>query len=60
MRAFAELGERIGVRTPTALATLPFARRRQRMVSAERVRVEATASARSSVGPSTTAGTPTC
>ena len=49
MRAFAELGERIGVRTPTALATLPFARRRQRMVSAERVRVEATASARSSV-----------
>lgn len=29
-RAFAELGERIGVRTPLALATLPFARGRER------------------------------
>lgn len=39
-RAFAELGERIGVSMPTALATLPFARRRQRMLRPERVNVE--------------------
>lgn len=42
-RAFAELGERIGVSVPTALATLPFARRRQRMLRPERVSVEALA-----------------
>ncbi|WEK60787.1 MAG: hypothetical protein P0Y60_16030 [Candidatus Microbacterium colombiense] len=35
-RAFADLGRRIGVEVPTALATLPFARRQQRMQSAER------------------------
>lgn len=40
-RAFAELGRRIGVQTPTALATLPFARRRQRMLAPERMRVDA-------------------
>lgn len=49
MRAFAELGERIGVQTPTALATLPFARRRTRMLRAERVHVDAVAGARGSV-----------
>lgn len=38
-RAFAELGRRIGVSVPTALATLPFARPRSRMLAAERVRV---------------------
>ncbi|QNA93450.1 MULTISPECIES: DUF6716 putative glycosyltransferase [unclassified Microbacterium] len=41
VRAFEELGRRIGVQVPTALATLPFARRRQRMLRPERVRVEA-------------------
>ncbi|WP_350351430.1 DUF6716 putative glycosyltransferase [Microbacterium sp. A8/3-1] len=40
-RAFAELGERIGVSMPTALATLPFARRRARMLRPDRVRVDA-------------------
>ncbi|GGM58692.1 DUF6716 putative glycosyltransferase [Microbacterium saperdae] len=40
-RAFAELGRRIGVSLPTALATLPFARRRQRMLKPEQVRVDA-------------------
>lgn len=40
VRAFAELGRRIGVQTPAALATLPFARRRQRMLRPERVRVD--------------------
>ena len=38
-RAFAELGRRIGVRVPTALATLPFARSRSRMLQADRARV---------------------
>lgn len=42
-RAFAELGERIGVSLPTALATLPFARRRARMLRPERARIEALA-----------------
>ncbi|MBT2483392.1 MULTISPECIES: DUF6716 putative glycosyltransferase [unclassified Microbacterium] len=41
-RAFAELGRRIGVSMPTALATLPFARK-QRMLRPERVRVDAMA-----------------
>jgi hypothetical protein len=41
VRAFEELGRRIGVRTPVALATLPFARRRQRMLRPERMRVDA-------------------
>lgn len=41
VRAFEELGRRIGVQTPVALATLPFARRRQRMLSPERARVDA-------------------
>lgn len=40
-RAFAELGRRIGVTLPTALATLPFARRRQRMLTPAQVRVDA-------------------
>lgn len=38
-RAFAELGRRIGVRVPTALATLPFARPRERMLAPERARL---------------------
>lgn len=38
-RAFAELGRRIGVQVPTALATLPFARSRSRMLAADRARV---------------------
>ncbi|MFJ4222847.1 DUF6716 putative glycosyltransferase [Microbacterium sp. NPDC089695] len=38
-RAFAELGRRIGVEMPTALATLPFARPRSRMIAAERAKV---------------------
>lgn len=38
-RAFAELGHRIGVQVPTALATLPFARSRSRMLAADRARV---------------------
>lgn len=42
-RAFAELGRRIGVPLPTALATLPFARRRQRMLKPEQLRVESVA-----------------
>ncbi|WP_407360028.1 DUF6716 putative glycosyltransferase [Microbacterium sp. LBN7] len=42
-RAFAELSRHIGVTMPTALATLPFARRRQRMLRPERARVEALA-----------------
>ncbi|MFS0854037.1 DUF6716 putative glycosyltransferase [Microbacterium sp. 179-I 3D4 NHS] len=37
-RAFAELGRRIGVQVPSALATLPFARSRERMLAPERVR----------------------
>lgn len=45
-RAFAELGRRIGVQVPTALATLPFARSRSRMLAADRVRVLASDSAR--------------
>lgn len=36
-RAFSELGRRVGVPMSTALATLPFARRRQRMLRPERV-----------------------
>lgn len=43
VRAFEELGRRIGVRTPVALATLPFARRRQRMLRSERLAVDAEA-----------------
>lgn len=38
-RAFAELGRRIGVQIPMALATLPFARGRERMLAADRARV---------------------
>lgn len=38
-RAFAELGARIGAQVPTALATLPFARARERMLSPEPVRI---------------------
>ncbi|WP_141651222.1 DUF6716 putative glycosyltransferase [Microbacterium sp. 3J1] len=38
-RAFAELGRRIGVGVPTALATLPFARLRSRMLAPDRARV---------------------
>ncbi len=38
-RAFAELGRRIGAEVPTALATLPFARARERMLSPEPVRI---------------------
>ncbi|WP_194765073.1 DUF6716 putative glycosyltransferase [Microbacterium sp. UFMG61] len=38
-RAFAELGRLIDVRMPTALATLPFARSRSRMLQADRARV---------------------
>lgn len=40
-RAFAELGRRVGVQVPTALATLPFARGRERMLAPERARVVA-------------------
>ncbi|MBC6495828.1 MULTISPECIES: DUF6716 putative glycosyltransferase [Microbacterium] len=47
-RAFAELGRRIGVQVPTALATLPFARSRSRMVAADRARVIAAESGGSS------------
>lgn len=45
-RAFAELGRRIGVQVPTALATLPFARTRSRMLQADRARVLAADPAR--------------
>ncbi|MFB4349997.1 DUF6716 putative glycosyltransferase [Microbacterium sp. CR_7] len=45
-RAFAELGHRIGVRVPTALATLPFARFRSRMLALDRARVLAAEAAR--------------
>jgi hypothetical protein len=38
-RAFAELGRRIGVQIPMALATLPFARGRERMLAGDRERV---------------------
>lgn len=38
-RAFDELGRRIGVQVPTALATLPFARGRERMLVGDRARV---------------------
>ncbi|MEV4737755.1 MULTISPECIES: DUF6716 putative glycosyltransferase [unclassified Microbacterium] len=38
-RAFAELGRRIAVTLPTALATLPFARPRSRMLAPDRARV---------------------
>lgn len=48
-RAFAELGRRIGVSMPTALATLPFARRRQRMLRPERALVDAASAGRSGV-----------
>lgn len=41
-RAFSELARRIGVSMPTALATLPFARR-PRMLRSERVRIDAVA-----------------
>lgn len=40
-RAFGALGERIGVHIPTALATLPFARRRPRMLRREHTQVGA-------------------
>lgn len=40
-RAFAELGRSIGVHVPTALATLPFARGRERMLATDRDRVQA-------------------
>jgi len=40
-RAFAELGRRIGVQVPTALATLPFARERSRMPASDPARVRA-------------------
>ncbi|MBO0981619.1 DUF6716 putative glycosyltransferase [Microbacterium sp. SD291] len=40
-RAFAELGRRTGVRMSTALATLPFARTGERMLSRERAGVVA-------------------
>ncbi|MDF2558826.1 MAG: hypothetical protein K0R99_272 [Microbacterium sp.] len=49
VRAFEELGRRIGVQTPVALATLPFARRRQGMLSPERMRVDAAAGGRGGV-----------
>jgi hypothetical protein len=39
MRAFADLGRRIGVQVPSALATLPFARGRERMPAPERARL---------------------
>ncbi|MBT2473680.1 hypothetical protein J7E68_03580 [Microbacterium sp. ISL-103] len=45
-RAFAELGRRIGVQVPTALATLPFARSRSRMLASDRARVLASDAAR--------------
>jgi hypothetical protein len=48
-RAFAELGRRIGVTLPTALATLPFARRRQRMLTPAQARVDAVAHSRGGV-----------
>lgn len=41
VRAFNELGRRIGVQVPTALATLPFAKRRQRILRPERIRLDA-------------------
>lgn len=43
-RAFAELGRRIGVAVPTALATLPFAQSRERMLAPDRARVLASSS----------------
>lgn len=46
-RAFEELGRRIGVSVPTALATLPFARRRQRMLRPEQLRIDAVSGRRS-------------
>ncbi|PRB63953.1 DUF6716 putative glycosyltransferase [Microbacterium sp. MYb45] len=49
VRAFEELGRRIGVQTPVALATLPFARRRQRMLRPERIRVDAAAGGRGGI-----------
>ena len=48
-RAFEELGDRIGVQLPTALATLPFAKRRQRMLRPEHIRVDAVSGRRSAV-----------
>lgn len=45
-RAFTELGERIGVHVPTALATLPFARTRSRMLAGNRMQVLAADAAR--------------
>ncbi|MGW9158059.1 MULTISPECIES: DUF6716 putative glycosyltransferase [unclassified Microbacterium] len=49
VRAFEELGRRIGVQTPVALATLPFARRRQRMLRPERMRIDAAAGSRGGI-----------
>ncbi len=40
-RAFAELGRHTGVHVPTGLATLPFARGRERMLATDRDRVRA-------------------
>ncbi|MFB4352690.1 hypothetical protein RAC69_06030 [Microbacterium sp. LS_15] len=45
-RAFAELGRRIGVDVPTALATLPFAQPRSRMLALDRARALAAGTAR--------------
>ncbi|MFK4762673.1 DUF6716 putative glycosyltransferase [Microbacterium sp. ZW T5_45] len=44
-RAFADLGRRIGAQVPTALATLPFARTKARMLSPELVRAGTASSA---------------
>jgi len=52
-RAFAELGRRIGIQVPTALAVLPFARMAPDAVTATTVRVEE----RELVGASTGRGT---
>ena len=45
-RAFAELGRRIGVDVPTALATLPFTQPRSRMLALDRARALAAGTAR--------------
>ena len=49
VRAFEELGRRIGVQVPTALATLPFARAGRRMLQPARRRVEISGAARGGV-----------
>ena len=55
-RAFAELGRSIGVHVPTALATLPFARGRERMLATDHDRVQALSYA-GGVGGSTVGAT---